>query len=153
MNPPAPFQIELIELTDGTRIVRVSDPFTATALERRLDHAQPVAQQKEAVDRALRAVLERELKATAQPGHLPNAVQNRSRTCSRTAAAIRVRLTFQSKPALQLIGGKRRWNRRYTLQGSEALSPRAKTAHGVVPQCRQAGPARQSTFRQALSRG
>lgn len=64
MNPP-PFQIELIKLADGTRVVRVSDPLTATALERRLDSARPVARQKEAVDRALRAVLERELKATA----------------------------------------------------------------------------------------
>ncbi len=64
MNPP-PFQTELIKLADGTRIVRVSDSSTATALERRIDPAHPVARQKEVLDRALRAVLERELKATA----------------------------------------------------------------------------------------
>jgi len=65
MNPPSPFHIELIKLLDGTRIVRVSDPLTSTAVERRLDSAQPVARQKDALDRALRAVLERELKASA----------------------------------------------------------------------------------------
>ena len=65
MNPFAPFQIEWLKLADGTRLVRVSDPQTATSLERRLDPTQPVARQKEAVDRALRAVLERELKTAA----------------------------------------------------------------------------------------
>ncbi len=49
MNPPAPFPVELLKLADGTRLVRVSDPLTATALERRLDPAQPIARQKEAV--------------------------------------------------------------------------------------------------------
>lgn len=65
MNSPAPFQIELLKLADGTRLLRVSDPLTATALERRLDPTQPVTRQKEAVDRALRAVLEGELKPAA----------------------------------------------------------------------------------------
>lgn len=65
MNPPAPFQIELIRLADGSRVLRATDPQTATTLERHLDSLQPVSRQKEAVDLALRAVLDRELKATA----------------------------------------------------------------------------------------
>ena len=65
MNSPEPLQIELLQLADGARILRVTDSLTATALERRLDPAQPVVRQKETVARALRAVLDRELKAPA----------------------------------------------------------------------------------------
>ena len=65
MTTPAPLQIELLQLADGARILRVTDPLTATTLERRLDPAQPVVRQKETVARALRAVLDREFKASA----------------------------------------------------------------------------------------
>ncbi|MEO6788039.1 MAG: hypothetical protein ABI318_18085 [Chthoniobacteraceae bacterium] len=61
MNPPAPYRIELLKLADGRRILRVTD----TSLERCVNPKQPVARQKEAVIRALRAVLERELKEPA----------------------------------------------------------------------------------------
>jgi len=65
MNTPAPFHIELLKLAGGDRILRVTDPLTATTLERRIHPARPVVRQKEAVIRALRAVLEGELKETA----------------------------------------------------------------------------------------
>jgi len=65
MTSPAPLQIELLKLADGSRILRVTDSLSATALERRLDPTQPVVRQKETVARALRAVLDRELKASA----------------------------------------------------------------------------------------
>ncbi len=65
MNTPEPFRIELLKLAGGDRILRVTDPLTATVLERRIHPTQPVARQKEAVVRALHAVLERELKEPA----------------------------------------------------------------------------------------
>lgn len=61
----ASFQFDLLKLADGARLLRVTDPASATAIERRLDPRQPVVRQKEAVARALCAVLERELKETA----------------------------------------------------------------------------------------
>ena len=65
MNSPAPFHIELLKLADGRRILRVADPLTDTALERCVNPKLPVARQKEAVIRALRAVLDHELKEPA----------------------------------------------------------------------------------------
>jgi hypothetical protein len=60
MSSIQPYQIELLRLPDGTRLIRVNDPATATALERRLDPAKPVVAQKNAVVRALRTVLTQE---------------------------------------------------------------------------------------------
>lgn len=65
MNQSAPFQVDLIKLSDGTRMLRVSDVPSGTTLERRVDAQRSVASQKDAVERALRAVLERELKTPA----------------------------------------------------------------------------------------
>jgi hypothetical protein len=65
MKSTPPYDIELLKLPDGSRLIRVSDPATATALERRLDPAKAVAKQKNAVVDALRSLLARELKETA----------------------------------------------------------------------------------------
>ena len=43
----ADIQIELVKLADGERLLRLADPTSGLALERKLDAAQSVHQQKE----------------------------------------------------------------------------------------------------------
>jgi hypothetical protein len=64
MNPAFTFRIDLIKLTDGFRVLRVTDAATATTLERRLDPNQPVARQKDAICRALQLVLDQGFNST-----------------------------------------------------------------------------------------
>jgi len=65
MKSTPPYKIELLKLSDGSRLIRVNDPATATTLERRLDPTKPVAKQKNAVVDALRSVLAHGLKEPA----------------------------------------------------------------------------------------
>ena len=55
----------LLKLTDGARILRLSDPKSGLCLEKRLDPAQSVAHQKKRWARVFTAMLERELGAAA----------------------------------------------------------------------------------------
>ena len=57
----------LLKLTDGARIMRLSDPKSGLCLEKRLDPAESVARQKERWTQVFTATLERELGATAVP--------------------------------------------------------------------------------------
>jgi hypothetical protein len=58
-------EILLLKLTDGARIMRLSDPKSGLCLEKRLDPAQSVARQKERWTHVFTAMLERELGAAA----------------------------------------------------------------------------------------
>ena len=55
---------ELVKLQQGTRVIRVTDPATATCLERVVNPAVPVIQQKNLLQRALDSLLQGMLKAT-----------------------------------------------------------------------------------------
>lgn len=55
----------LLKLTDGARILRLSDPGSGLCLEKRLDPTQSVALQKQRWVQAFTAMLERELGAAA----------------------------------------------------------------------------------------
>jgi hypothetical protein len=55
----------LLKLTDGARILRLSDPKSGLCLEMRLDPAQSVARQKERWTQVFTAMLEWELGAAA----------------------------------------------------------------------------------------
>jgi hypothetical protein len=55
----------LLKLTDGARILRLSDPKSGLCLEKRLDPAQSVTRQKERWTQVFTAMLERELGAAA----------------------------------------------------------------------------------------
>jgi len=65
MKTPPQYEIELLKLADGSRLIRVSDPVTATALERRLDLAKPVWAQKNGLTQALQTLLANELSEIA----------------------------------------------------------------------------------------
>jgi hypothetical protein len=56
----------LLKLTDGARILRLSDPESGLCLEKRLDPAQSVARQKQRWVQVFTAMLERELRAVTR---------------------------------------------------------------------------------------
>ena len=56
-------ELLLLRLTDGARILRVSEPESGLCLEKRLDPTQSVARQKQRLKQVFSAVLERELGA------------------------------------------------------------------------------------------
>ncbi len=47
------FEIEMVKLQSGARVMRVGDPLTGTWLERPLNPALPVVKQKQVLERAL----------------------------------------------------------------------------------------------------
>ena len=51
-------QIELIKLADGVRLLRLTEPTSGLAVERRLDRKLPVRAQKEALAKVFQAALE-----------------------------------------------------------------------------------------------
>ena len=57
-------QIDLIKLTTGARLLRLTDARSGLCLEKTLDPQQPVARQKERLGRAFREPLARELVET-----------------------------------------------------------------------------------------
>jgi len=65
MNSDSPFNFELLKLENGTRLLRVVDPRTATCLERAVRPDIPVVRQKNLLSNALHSLLERELKEAA----------------------------------------------------------------------------------------
>jgi hypothetical protein len=56
----------LLKLTDGARILRLSEPQSGLCLEKRLDPTQSVARQKDRWVQVFAAMLERELGAVAR---------------------------------------------------------------------------------------
>ena len=59
MADPDKIQIDLIKLSEGGRLLRLTDPKSGLALERKLDAALPVNQQKQQLLRVFDAVLSR----------------------------------------------------------------------------------------------
>lgn len=56
-------ELLLLKLTDGARVLRLSEPKSGLCLEKRLDPTQSVARQKARWQQVFRAMLERELDA------------------------------------------------------------------------------------------
>ena len=59
MKTRANIQIELLKLTGGDRLLRLSDPESGLALERKLDPKEPVVRQKNRLRAAFEAALAR----------------------------------------------------------------------------------------------
>ena len=53
-------QIDLIKLTNGERLLRLTEPHSGLALERKLDPKQPVVRQKDRLFAVFEAALARE---------------------------------------------------------------------------------------------
>ena len=54
-------EIILLKLTDGLRIMRLSEPVSGLCLEMRLDKSQPVAKQQKHWKQVFESMLDREL--------------------------------------------------------------------------------------------
>ena len=50
-------QIDIIKLADGARLLRLTEPISGLALEKKLDPSQPVVRQKDRLLSALEAAL------------------------------------------------------------------------------------------------
>ncbi len=59
-----PIQMEMVKLTTGERLLRISEPTSGLCLEKKLDPHQPVVRQKERLQEAFEAALSRELTPT-----------------------------------------------------------------------------------------
>jgi len=59
MSPRDKIQVELLKLATGERLLRLSDPPSGLALEKKLDPQQPVARQKETLFSIFEAALVR----------------------------------------------------------------------------------------------
>ena len=60
------FEMLLLKLADGARVLRLSDPRSGLCLEKRLDPAQSVARQKQRWAQVFTAMLDRELHPAAR---------------------------------------------------------------------------------------
>ncbi|MGH8629439.1 MAG: hypothetical protein ACREU7_01570 [Burkholderiales bacterium] len=54
-------ELLLLKLTDGARVLRLSEPKSGLCLEKRLDPGQSVARQKERWQQVFKTMLDREL--------------------------------------------------------------------------------------------
>ena len=65
MKHEAPFNVELVKLVDGSRLLRIVDAATGTCLERTVNPNASVTRQKQLLSNALRSLLHGELKEVA----------------------------------------------------------------------------------------
>ena len=61
----ATIQTEMIQLADGSRVLRLSEPASGLSLEKKLDAARPVVRQKDWLMKEFAALLEHEAAANA----------------------------------------------------------------------------------------
>jgi hypothetical protein len=65
MTDRSQIQIDLVKLADGGRVLRLSEPQSGLALEKRLDPQKPLVSQKKKLMGVFEAALAREALATA----------------------------------------------------------------------------------------
>jgi hypothetical protein len=65
MSAKRQIEIELVKLTNGDRLLRLSEAASGLCLEKKLDSHKPVVKQKDRLRKTFEAILSRELTVTS----------------------------------------------------------------------------------------